>query len=129
MFLYPSTRSKRDNRFSCFLKFPLFKHQEVLCVSDIKYIENAKYTQDWAKAKGQSLFPENGCESITITCISNDQGWDINNINDKLLQRGYRMDRGYGKLRGKAFRIAHMGNIMKKDLEEFLFNFDEVLNV
>ena len=38
------------------------------------------------------------------------------------------MDRGYGKLRGKAFRIAHMGNIMLDDLIEFLQQFNEVLN-
>ena len=38
------------------------------------------------------------------------------------------MDRGYGKLRGKAFRIAHMGNVFRSDLEEYLNNFDEVLN-
>ena len=34
------------------------------------------------------------------------------------------MDRGYGKLRGKAFRIAHMGNVFRSDLEEYLNNFD-----
>ena len=33
--------------------------------------------------------------------------------------RGFRMDRGYGKLRGDAFRIAHMGNIMMDDLKEY----------
>ena len=26
------------------------------------------------------------------------------------------MDRGYGNLRGKAFRIAHLGNIYQSDL-------------
>ena len=39
------------------------------------------------------------------------------------------MDRGYGKLRGKAFRIPHMGNIMMDDLKEYLNIFDEVKNV
>mgnify|MGYP000326548266 FL=1 len=38
------------------------------------------------------------------------------------------MDRGYGKLRGEAFRIAHMGNIMLDDINEYLQHFDEVLN-
>ena len=53
----------------------------------------------------------------------------INLINDELLKRGFRMDRGYGKLRGDAFRIAHMGNIMMDDLSEYLQNFNEVLDV
>jgi len=93
-----------------------------------RHIDNAKYTQNWAMERGQSLFPESGFESETITCIRNDAEWNINDINYKLLERGFRMDRGYGKLRGKAFRIAHMGNVFRSDLEEYLNNFDEVLN-
>ena len=37
------------------------------------------------------------------------------------------MDRGYGDLRGKAFRVAHMGNVYMKDLVDYLNEFDEVL--
>ena len=93
-----------------------------------RHIEMAEYTQNWALQSGQSLFPEQGYESNTITCINNDREWDINSIHDQLLERGFRMDRGYGKLRGKAFRIAHMGNVMPEDLTEYLENFEEVLN-
>ena len=39
------------------------------------------------------------------------------------------MDRGYGPLRGEAFRIPHMGNIHMEDLQEYLDNFERVLNV
>ena len=92
-----------------------------------RHIEMSKLTQGWAKEHGQSLFPEKGCESYTLTCISNDQKWDINKINDLLLQRGFRMDRGYGQLRGKVFRIPHMGNIYMNDLSEYLKEMDEVL--
>ena len=93
-----------------------------------RHKDNAKFTCNWALSKGQSLFPEKGYESDTITCIQNDAGWDINYISDKLLEKGFRMDRGYGKLKGKAFRIAHMGNVLRSDLEEYLIYFDEVLN-
>ena len=37
------------------------------------------------------------------------------------------MDKGYGKYKGKAFRIPHMGNIYMNDLEEYLNNIDEIL--
>ena len=87
----------------------------------------AQYTRDWAISYGQSLFPEEGCESETITCIKNDLNWNVNAINDYLLKNGYRMDRGYGTLRGKAFRIPHMGNIYLDDLIEYLECFDEAL--
>tara|TARA_Y100000590_G_C15688841_1_gene1002663 strand:+ start:330 stop:1415 length:1086 start_codon:yes stop_codon:yes gene_type:complete len=92
-----------------------------------RHIEMSDFTQKWAKNHGQSLFPESGCESYTLTCISNDQNWDINKIYTLLLKRGYRMDRGYGKLRGDVFRIPHMGNIYMNDLTEYLRNIDEVL--
>ena len=92
-----------------------------------RHIELANYTREWAKDQGQSLFPELGCESYTLTCIKNDQNWDVNTLNDKLLDRGFRMDRGYGPLRGKAFRIAHMGNIYFDDLNEYLNTIDELI--
>ena len=38
------------------------------------------------------------------------------------------MDRGYGKFKGKAFRIPHMGNIYMSDLKDYLNIFDKVLN-
>ena len=93
-----------------------------------RHIDNALYTRNWALERGQSLFPEKGFESATITCIQNDMNWDIDTINELLLERSFRMDRGYGKLRGKAFRIAHMGNVKDVDLIDYLNIFDEVLN-
>jgi len=92
-----------------------------------RHIKMAEHTRLWAKNHGQSLFPETGCESYTLTCIKNDQNWDIEALNEKLLNRGFRMDRGYGNLRYKAFRIAHMGNVYFDDLNEYLNVIDELL--
>ena len=92
-----------------------------------RHIEMANYTRKWAINHGQALFPESGCESYTLTCIENKQDWDVNQLNDRLLERGFRMDRGYGTLRGKAFRVAHMGNIHMDDLTEYLNIIDDLL--
>ncbi len=75
----------------------------------------------------QLLFTDENALSYTLTCIDNVQNWDINKINDILLSKGLRMDRGYGKFKGKAFRIPHMGNIYMDDLKEYLKVFNEVL--
>ncbi len=91
-------------------------------------LKMAEFTRNWALSFGQSLFPEDGFASNTITCIQNDKNWDINSINNALLEQGYRMDRGYGKLRGKAFRISHMGNVFMDDLKDYLQKFEEVLH-
>ena len=92
-----------------------------------RHIKMAQFTRQWALDRGQSIFTEPRCKSNTITCIRNDRNWDINKINEILLSKGYRMDRGYGKLRFKAFRIAHMGNVTLEMLEEYLDVFDKVL--
>ena len=92
-----------------------------------RHIDMSQITRDWAINNGQSLYPEKGCESFTLTCIKNDQKWDISHLNEKLLSKGFRMDRGYGPLRYKAFRIAHMGNIFNDDLKEYLNTIDELL--
>ncbi len=75
-----------------------------------------------------TFFTNKNALSYTLTCINNVQNWDINKINEDLLQRGFRMDRGYGKFKGKAFRIPHMGNVYMNDLQEYLSVFNEVLS-
>ena len=94
-----------------------------------RHLNMADYSRKWALERGQAIFPDRVFESSTITSIRNDQEWDIKQITEKLLERGYSMDMGYGKLKGRAFRIAHMGNIMMDDLVDYLNNFDEVIFV
>ena len=59
----------------------------------------AQHTREWALNHESRLFPEKDLNHNTLTCIKNNQNWDINNLNEKLLERGFRMDRGYGQLR------------------------------
>jgi len=92
-----------------------------------RHKDMAVYSREWALEHGQELFPEEGCESLTLTCIKNIQEWDINDMYEKLLSRGFRMDRGYGSLKGKVFRIPHMGNVYMDDLKEYLENMDEII--
>ena len=92
-----------------------------------RHIQMSEFTRNWALDHGQQLFPEVGCESYTLTCIKNIKNWDIDDVYEKLLSRGYRMDRGYGNLKGKVFRIPHMGNIYMDDLQEYLAIMDEMI--
>ena len=92
-----------------------------------RHLHMAEYSRSWALNHGQELFPEKGCESSTLTCIKNVKQWDINHIYKELLKRGFRMDRGYGSLKGKVFRIPHMGNVYMDDLKEYLETMDEVI--
>jgi len=94
-----------------------------------RHLEMRDYTISWAQEKGQELFAEDGCQSHTLTCIKNVKNWDVNKVYNNLLLKGFRMDRGYGQLRGKAFRIAHMGNIYMEDLIEYLTELEKEINV
>ena len=93
-----------------------------------RHKEMAKLVRNWALNMGQSLYAEKKCLSDTVTSINNDINWDINAINDRLLNKGFRMDRGYGDLKGKVFRIPHMGNIYPEDLLEYLNVFEECID-
>ncbi len=59
--------------------------------------------------------------------IENVQNWDVHGMYDRLLSLGYRMDRGYGRLKGKVFRIPHMGNIYMDDLKIYLNVMDTII--
>ena len=92
-----------------------------------RHIEMAQFTRKWALNNGQELFTNKNALSNTLTCIKNVQNWDIESINEKLLSRGFRMDRGYGKYRYKTFRIPHMGNVYLDDLKEYLDSFEDAI--
>ena len=92
-----------------------------------RHIEMAEYVRSWTLNHKQNFFTRDDSLSYTLTCIENVQNWDIESISNKLLSRGFRMDRGYGKYRCKTFRIPHMGNIYMDDLKEYLKIFEEVI--
>lgn len=74
----------------------------------------------WAEDHDFSLFSAKGYESPTVTCLNNDRGIDIGALNQYLRTRGMIISNGYGALKGKNFRIAHMGDTKMEDLEELL---------
>ncbi len=89
----------------------------------------AKICRSWATGGGFDLFAEKGYESDTLTCISNNRGIDVSMLNEKLAERDKEISAGYGKLKGKTFRIAHMGDIQPDELNELLKDIDEILGV
>ncbi len=77
----------------------------------------AEMTRAWALEKGFDLFAEEGFRSQTVTTVVNTHGLDVAQLNAFLLERNMRIANGYGPLKGKTFRIAHMGEIQPQDLE------------
>lgn len=78
----------------------------------------------WAQGHGFSLFAAEGYRSPTVTCVTNDRGLDIGALNQYLRQHGMIISNGYGPLKGKNFRIAHMGDTTMAELDELLATID-----
>ncbi len=89
--------------------------------------EMAEHCRAWALGNGFKLFPEPGYEGLTLTTVENARGIDVGKLNSELGKRGYMISDGYGKLKGKTFRIAHMGDITMGDLKELLGQIDQIL--
>jgi len=85
----------------------------------------AEYTRKWAK-KHFALFAEPGYESVTVTCIRNTLGKNVEELNEKLAERHFMISNGYGKLAEKTFRIGHMGEWDLEGIKEVLWHIDEI---
>ncbi|MFX1311392.1 MAG: pyridoxal-phosphate-dependent aminotransferase family protein [Promethearchaeota archaeon] len=79
-----------------------------------------KRTRIWVRDISLEMFPEKNYESNTVSTIKNSLNIDISKMLSMLLEKGYRIVNGYGKLVDKTFRIGHMGEITLEDLEEML---------
>ena len=75
----------------------------------------ANIVREWA-AEHFELFAEEGYRSNTVTTILNTQGYSVSDLNKQLMERGYLIYNGYGDLKDKAFRIAHMAERQEQDL-------------
>jgi predicted phosphoserine aminotransferase len=81
----------------------------------------------WARGHGFQLFAADGYESPTVTCVDNNLNIDIAALNQHLRQNGMIISNGYGPLKGKNFRIAHMGDTQLEDLEALFAAIDSFL--
>ncbi len=83
---------------------------------------------DWVGKNGFELLPAPEYASKTLSCIRNTRELDLAAINQSL-KEDYRMviDIGYGKLKGKTFRISNMGDETPESINELLENLDAVI--
>ena len=77
---------------------------------------------------GFTLFPKAGHGSVTLNCFANTLGYDLAALN-KTLKSKHRLviDGGYGKLKGKTFRISNMGDETDETIAAMLASFDAAL--
>jgi predicted phosphoserine aminotransferase len=91
-----------------------------------RHEQMAKMVQAWAEEHFE-LFAAEGHRSRTVTAILNTKEIDIPALNAHLAQHDMTLANGYGPLKGKTFRIGHMGDTQSSDIEELLNYIDEFL--
>ncbi|MCX7886820.1 MAG: alanine--glyoxylate aminotransferase family protein [Verrucomicrobiae bacterium] len=93
-----------------------------------RHLKMAQMVRDWARRNGFELFPKPGYESVTLTCVRNNRNIDVAKF-QKVVREKHKIliDAGYGPLKGKTFRIAHMGDETPETIQELLFALDDGL--
>ena len=97
-----------------------------------RHQDMARRTWQWVDAMNQRgvalevLAPPGG-RSPTVTCIMLPDGRTGPELTAAMLDRGFTIGGGYGKLKGRAFRIGHMGDHTLEQLESLLGHLEEAL--
>ena len=90
--------------------------------------EMAAFTRAWATEYFR-LFPEEKYASMTLTTIDNTRSISVADLNKELGKRWMQISNGYGDLKEKTFRIAHMGELSMDDLKEVTGAIIQILNL
>ena len=88
----------------------------------------AGLVRSWAK-KHFELFAREEFASNTVTCITNILNISVKDLNARLAERGYMIANGYGSLKEKIFRIAHMADVKQAGLTKLLEHIEEILGL
>ena len=82
----------------------------------------------WVEERGFKFFAPKGCRSLSLTCVKNTRGVDVVEWITRLRDR-HRMviDGGYGRLKGKTFRISNMGDETEETIRGLLEALDDTL--
>jgi aspartate aminotransferase-like enzyme len=90
--------------------------------------EMAAYIQDWARTHF-ALYSDERYLSPTVTNIHNTRGISVADLNKALGERGAMISNGYGDLKEKCFRIAHMGDLTMDDMKWLTAQIEDILGL
>jgi aspartate aminotransferase-like enzyme len=102
---------------------------------EARYARHAKLaqkTRDWAAKHGFTLFPDQGFESVTLTCVNNGakpggRTVDVAKLQKLVKDAGFLIDGGYGKIKGTTFRISNMGDETEATMDQLYTALDAAM--
>ncbi len=98
----------------------------------LRHATLAQLTRKWAANHGFTLFPENGFESVTLTCVNNGakpggRVVDVAKLQKLVKDQGFLIDGGYGKIKGTTFRISNMGDETEATMKQLYSALDSAM--
>ena len=93
-----------------------------------RHLEMANYVRDWTR-KYFDFFPDEKYLSVTLTAVKNTRGISVADLNTELAKKDAVISNGYGKLKEKSFRIAHMGDLTLDDMKWLISQINEILGL
>ena len=91
-----------------------------------EHVKMQQATESWAHTHDLELLPAPEHASPTISCIRAG-ALDVAKLIAGLKEKGHEIGNGYGDLKGKTFRIGHMGDHTEEGLREMLALADDVV--
>jgi aspartate aminotransferase-like enzyme len=100
---------------------------------DDRYARHAKLNgmvHDWVRKHGFEFFAAEGYRSKGLTCVKNNkEGFDVAKFASTVKQRHQlQIDGGYGKIKGKTFRLSNMGDETEATIAELIAALDDSLS-
>ena len=93
-----------------------------------RHLEMAQVVRAWG-TKHFELLAEPKYASNTLTTIKNTREISVSDLNKELAKRGFMISNGYGDLKDKTFRIAHMADTKMETLQELLREIEDILGL
>ena len=93
-----------------------------------RHAEMAAHVQNWAR-RYFALYSDEHYLSPTVTNIENTRGISVAGLNEELGRRGAMISNGYGDLKEKCFRIAHMGDLTLDDMKWLTGQIEDILGL
>ena len=91
-----------------------------------RHCEMAEVVREWAR-KNCAVYSNPDHLSVTVTCITNTTGIPFAELNKAMGEKGYLISNGYGDLKDKTFRIAHMADTTMDEIKTLLKDLEETI--
>lgn len=98
---------------------------------EARYARHARLNalvHDWVRRNGFEFFAPESYRSKSLTCVKNNKDIDVAKLASVMKKdHNIAIDGGYGKIKGKTFRLSNMGDETEETIGELLAALDDSL--